>query len=546
MNLDWKKTAGIAAGAGLMLLTLFANQAGLDNNPEWGAKRYIFFFAGLSLLILSLFCRRDNFIGRFFGTPEGHLYLGTAVVSIGVIIYYVWCVTIGLWAKWPYETDYYDLQATAFYHGQIALEVQPDPALLAFEGFDVYVPENRKGIPILWDATLYDGKYYLYWGPVPAILLAGGKVLFSAPVGDNIVTFAFLVGTFLFMTALILEFRKNYHPATPQWAVWLAVAMSGTVNPMPYLLFEPRIYEASIIAAQFFLMGGFYWLFSAFRKPSVPRFGLSGLFLACAVGSRTAVFPAVALLALTALLWTVKFHRAKIPAFIGAMALPLMLGAAGYAWYNHARFGSVAEFGLRYQITAYNQMTDRMFSLAFVPFNAYKALFNPLELRPSFPYVFPTRWVGPASLEAGNYPLYYELFAEKITGVLFGSPFLFFALLSGLNKDRQYRWVLASLTGSTLLSFFVTQLFFFASMRYMLDFVPSLSLLAVLGFWQWLEMSGSPPVARFFHATLGLFLFAYGALVSLLVSISAHLEQIRVFNPQMLRQLLWFFDRIFH
>ena len=43
-----------------------------------------------------------------------------------------------------------------------------------------------------WDASLYGGHYYLYWGPVPALLLAGWKTLFRvhARVGDQFVVFA--------------------------------------------------------------------------------------------------------------------------------------------------------------------------------------------------------------------------------------------------------------------------------------------------------------------------------------------------------------------
>ena len=37
-------------GASLIFFTLFANQLGLDNNPAWGGKRYLFFFIGLFIL----------------------------------------------------------------------------------------------------------------------------------------------------------------------------------------------------------------------------------------------------------------------------------------------------------------------------------------------------------------------------------------------------------------------------------------------------------------------------------------------------------------
>jgi hypothetical protein len=79
-----------------------------------------------------------------------------------VLVVYLWCVSVGLWITWPKSSVYYDLLGTAFSHGQIALEVAPPPELLKLD--DPYNPENRWDIPVLWDMSYYNGKYYLYWG----------------------------------------------------------------------------------------------------------------------------------------------------------------------------------------------------------------------------------------------------------------------------------------------------------------------------------------------------------------------------------------------
>ena len=544
MKFNWKSLTGITMGSSLVLLMLFANQLELDNNPAWGTKRYILFFAGVFILILSLLYREDNFIGHIFDTYNGQLHLGVSVLSAVVILYYVWCVTIGLWTKWPYETNYYNLQAAAFSHGQIALEVQPDPALLAFKGFDLYEPDNREGIPVLWDATLYKGNYYLYWGPAPAVFLAMVKLFYPKEVGDNILTFAFLAGTFLFMVLTILELWTRYYPKTPRWAVLLSIAFAGLVNPMTYILFEPRIYEAAIIGAQFFLIGGTYFLITAFDRPSAPRLALAGIFLACAVGSRTTLIPSIGFLALITLIWAVKSQRANALRLITAIAIPLIIGAISYAWYNYTRFDSITEFGLHYQLTSYNlyELLGETFSPAYIPPNLYKTLFNPFERRDTFPYIFPTRWVGPAWLEKANYPSFYLLLAESITGILAGSPFMIFASLAGSNKDRNIRWIAAALAGSALLSFFMLQVFFFTTMRYLLDLIPTLSLLAVIGFWQGLNLIKSRPIARFTYTAFSVLLFAYGLVMSFTLSISAHFEQIRGNNPELLKQLTWMFN----
>ncbi len=540
MKFNWKSSTGIVSGASLALLMLFANQLGLDNNPTWGTKRYVIFFAGIFILGISLLYRENNFIGRTFNTYNGQLYLGVGILSGAILIFYVWCVTIGLWTQWPYETHYYDLQATAFRHGQIALEVQPDPKLLALKGFDLYEPSNREGMSILWDATLYKGKYYLYWGPAPALVLAVVKLFYTKEVGDNVLTFTFLSGTFILLTLIIFELWKKHYPEIPRWAILLGISFAGLVNPMPYILFEPRIYEAAIIGAQFFLMFGIYWLITAFDRPSALRFALAGTFLVFAVGSRTTLIPSVGFLALITLIWAIKTQHKNAVKFIAAIALPLTIGAISYAAYNYARFDSFTEFGLRYQLTSYNLYNDlgKTFSLAYIPPNLFKTLFNPFEIRDIFPYIFPTRWAGPSWLK-GNYSDFYLLFAESITGIFIGSPFMLFAFLAGLNKN--IRWTTSALIGSALLSFFTLQIFFFTTMRYLLDLIPTLTILAIIGFWQGLDLLKSRPIARFSFAAFGVLLCAYGFVVSFALSLSAHFEALRGVNPELLKQLTWLF-----
>ena len=525
-------------GTSLIFFTLFANQLGLDNNPAWGGKRYLFFFVGLFILAVSLFNRENNFIGQAFHTSAGRLYLSAGALSGFIIIVYIWFISIGLWTSWPNETSYYDLLASAFSHGQLAVDVQPDPALLIME--NVYEPGNREGIPLLWDASLYKGKYYLYWGPAPALFLAIFKLFSEQAVGDKVITFVFVAGAFIFAALLILELWKKYFLETPCWAVLSAIAFAGLANPILYILIEARIYEAAIIAGQFFLIGGMYWLFAAFNRPSCLRLILAGAFLALAVGSRTTLTFSVAFLALMALIWAFKTQKEKFCPYILAFASPLVIGAVSYASYNYVRFDSFTEFGLTYQLTSYNlkESLGKTFSLSYIPPNLYKTLFNGLENRVEFPYIILSRWTGPDWLE-GNYPNFYLLLAEAITGIFAASPFMVFAFLAGLNKDKTFRWILISLAGSAFLVFLTLQGFFFTTMRYLLDLTPTLSILAVTGFWQGLAQLKTRPAARWIFSAVAVALLLYTIGMAFTLPIIGHLEAYRVFNPALLEQITW-------
>jgi len=252
---------------------------------------------------------------------------------------------------------------------------------------------------------------------------------------------------------------------------------------------------------------------------------------------------------LITLIWAIRSRRAKASAFILAITLPLLFGAIGYAWYNHARFGSFTEFGFRYTLTTYNlyESIGKTFSFAYIPPNLFKTLFNPFESRNnSFPFIWPTRPIGLPSWLGGSYPKFYSSqLAEFITGIFIGSPFVILAFMAGFRRKKDTQWIFISLAGSTLLIFLAMQFFFFTTMRYLLDLIPMLALLSVFGFWQGLYLLQARRVARFSLTTLGIGLCIYTFVVSFLLTISAHWKEFRALNPVLLKQLIWIFNGLF-
>lgn len=538
MKQNWLRIISGIVGLLCVLGMIFANQLGLDNNQVWGLRRYLIFFAGLFLLIVSILYLQDDFIKKIIFTAEGRLSVSAILFNIVIIFIYIWYTTAGKWEVTYNETSYYDLLASAFRHGQLALEIQPDPALLTFKDESLYEPRNREGIPVLWDATLYKGKYYLYWGPAPALLLTFVKFFYAQEIGDRFLALFFLSTTLIFLTLILFDLYKNYFKHIPNWAVLFAIAFVGLINPMVYVLVEGRIYEASIAAAQFFLMGGFYFLFSAYHQPNISKLFLAGLFFALAIGSRTTVLFAVAFTSIVVLFWVIKEYQSKVISYLIAFAIPLLIGGIAYATYNYARFDSFTEFGYRYQLTSYNlyEKLDETFSSNYIVPNTYKTLFNPLEQRISFPYFFPTRFAGPAWLETERG--FYLLKAESVTGLLISSPFLLFIFFAGIQKDKKIFWIILCVAGSSLLLFFTLQAFFFVAMRYLLDLIPTLALLAVIGFWNGYTLSKNKTI--FF--VLSLFLLTYTITLSLIISISGNLEAFQNLNPDFIKNMTSFFN----
>jgi hypothetical protein len=90
------------------------------------------------------------------------------------------CALVGayyLWTIWSSGSpiafnrdriDYYNLLSDGFLDGHLHLNVAPEPGLLTLP--NPYDPAANQGLRVQ-DLSLYDGKYYLYWGPTPALLL---------------------------------------------------------------------------------------------------------------------------------------------------------------------------------------------------------------------------------------------------------------------------------------------------------------------------------------------------------------------------------------
>jgi hypothetical protein len=109
--------------------------------------------------------------------------------SVTTTLFLFWVSSTFGHLSYEYESEpaYYEMLADAFLHGQLNLKEEPSENLLQSE--NPYDPWQR-GTPqdYLWDASLYKGKYFLYFGAVPALLFfLPCKVLLGFYPTDNLV-----------------------------------------------------------------------------------------------------------------------------------------------------------------------------------------------------------------------------------------------------------------------------------------------------------------------------------------------------------------------
>jgi hypothetical protein len=91
-------------------------------------------------------------------------------VGVAIGSYYLWELrAAGYGFDWAHgQNGYYNYLGRAFAHGRLELPIKPSPQLLALPNpWDPAADDTYK----MHDMALFNGRYYLYHGPGPAVLL---------------------------------------------------------------------------------------------------------------------------------------------------------------------------------------------------------------------------------------------------------------------------------------------------------------------------------------------------------------------------------------
>lgn len=427
---------------------------------------------------------------------------------------YAFFITAGFSAKPPPSQRYYNMLADAFLAKQLHLRQLPERALL--EQADPYDYKSSHRLWRLWDASLYDGKYYFYWGPLPALVIAGAKLAAGADtiVTDRTVVLVSNIGRLLVGAVLFLLVQRWMFPWLPVWTPAAAVLVFGLANPYLYELGRPGIYEAAIDSAQFFLLAGLLAAFVATRWRRTRRRGwvliTAGFCWAAALACRVSLlFAIAALVPLTGILVSLRepggLRRFLAP--ITTLAAPIALVLLALGAYNYARYGSFTDFGTGYMLTG-QRYAPRM-SMVLPNLEAY--VFRRFDVTCRFPYVstpFFARHLTPAWVrpDSGYVP------KEPLVGLLFGIPGVVFAVAAVVRAAAGLaRWrsrpvnhetethvgalPMACLVGgaSVIVGFagLPSLGVWFSSMRYLSDVTSAALILAIVGFWSCLPDSNS-------------------------------------------------------
>ena len=542
------KVGSLLWGLVLAGVAIWAYQLGIDNNPEFGLKRLGLLLLGIVFVLWGIW----DWIGpklaavmagiwqAFSGIPLvrttkaafhstyekfqrsswllkvnrlsnqfrhtaliswiGRHWLGLSLgfISVLAVVVYLWIFSAGRMIIPPTGTRYYSWLADAFQQRQFHLLTRPSPGLMALP--NPYDYRLRSEVNYIWDASLYDGKYFLYWGPVPGLIVLFFQWLSSEMVRDSLLVLVFVCGAFMFAALLLSAIWRHFGSVFPCW-VYLGGLLAVALNvPMTWLLTRPAIYEASIAGGQFFLLAGLFWSFLGGSRSHLNNgfLALAGISWALAAGTRINLIPAILFLSLMVVwrIYHIEERKLRSVSISGlAFGLPLVIGAVILAWYNYARFNTIFEFGHRYQLTgpALPGGDYLVTSFAYSFPNLFNYLFRLPGLGGEFPFVT-IPWEKSWPFFILRPQDYYS--AEPVAGILWLVPITGLALIiflryvwlkidqslperSNLLKDIDRSvlvWLNVSLAGSASLQLAILLIFISSSLRYLADF----TLIAIL------------------------------------------------------------------
>ncbi|MEE9617238.1 MAG: hypothetical protein V3T90_09560 [Anaerolineae bacterium] len=219
-----------------------------------------------------------------------------------------------------------------------------------------------------YDLTPFEGRWYVSFPPLPALLMLPLVALRGMVVSD--VAFSVVLGAF--NVSLFYAVLARSGIGDPKFGIWLCLLM-GLGTPLWYCAALGSVwYTAHVVAVTCLCL---YALEALGRNRPI----LTGLWLGLGFLARAPVLLAFPLTL------TLRLQRARNLRDATRSLLLLALGMApallGQAAYNWARFGSPLEFGYRWMNSPGSllerQATWGQFSLHFLPENLYTLLIRP-------------------------------------------------------------------------------------------------------------------------------------------------------------------------
>ncbi len=415
------------------------------------------------------------------------------------------------------NSHYADL-AEGFLSGQLSTLIQPDPRILQLK--DPY--DHAQNYPYLtmasYDASLYKGKMYLYYGCVPCLAYyVPYKLIFRSPAADSSGLIFFLFLGFIFQFFILMKIKDRFFNGVSEFQLNLAGLALGLANASPFLLARPAVYEVAIASAFCCMSIALFFLYQYLMESRrAGQIVLLSLFLGLSVGCRPNFVVAVVFF-LVAFFLYLYFRAPKNKLVFMALCLVVPAGVVGLGLglYNYLRFDSFFEFGQKYALAGASSSLFH-FNLSNLGTGFYMYFFRPFTLLSQFPHIF----LSDKAAAFFAIPAGYQM--EKVAGFFCITPLALFILVFPIlgivhffrpeGQSRDLVLYLLSIVCMALLIAAPILMISAATERYLIDFSPYFLFVAIVSAWLW-----ETNMRRFYSARALKILFICLAILSILI-----------------------------
>jgi tetratricopeptide (TPR) repeat protein len=364
--------------------------------------------------------------------------------------------------------SYYNLLVQGFRAGQLNLKKEVPPGLAQLAA--PYAPTALRPTGVM-DLSYYRGKLYLYFGVTPAVVLFWPYVALTSRYlfYRQAVTIFCAVG-FLASMGILVGVWRRYFAEVSAAVVAAGVLALGLATFIPSLLARCEVWEVPISCGYMLTMLALAAIWKALHEPERRGWWLAAASLAygLAVGARpNLLLGVVALLAPVIQAWR---ERRQVWAVLTAATVPITLIGLGLMLYNELRFDDPFEFGWRYMLNNERLITIQQFGLRYLWLHFRFYFLETAHWSGRFPFLHRTLAAGDAFGVLTNIPLAWLALAV---------PFAWQGRVGPAGSVlRGFVMAAALLFGMCALTLGV---FHFVALRYEVDFLPALVLLAVIG-----------------------------------------------------------------
>jgi len=322
-----------------------------------------------------------------------YFFLGAAILFVQLAIWYAIASHNCYFTDYNYRTNQYPRLTEALANGRFYIDEPVSEALKNLSNpYDRYLRDSVES-DYLWDYAYFEGKYYVYFGIVPALLfylpyyLIFGTHIMNYQVA--ILCLGLMLAGFYLLLWKLMNRQQSKIPVPLFYG--LALLMVNVIGAG--VAYSPDHYTVPILTAMALIVWGAFSIWKAYEasgKSKYVFYFLGALCWALTAGCRPQfLIFSFFLLPIYYAEW--KKNKNSLGKFILItlfLAIPYCMAAAGQMYYNYARFGSVFDFGANYNLTT-NDMTHRVWTLDSIFDGLFYYLFCTISLHSSFPYLRP-------------------------------------------------------------------------------------------------------------------------------------------------------------